>query len=244
MVNISAQRVLNTWERGALLSAEAKSQALLSLISPDLSTQALTDLVLGERNKNLLELRQQLFGSKLQAYIECGECGEALDLEFSIDDFGFSSIDHIPEMHSVSIENMCADIRLPNGHDLTALTQVKNVEDGRQLLFSRCVLKLLRNGVPMTLDELNDVEMNQLEEAIAALDPRMEILFDLSCPECSHSWQSPLDIGAFLWREFDVYALQLLENIHLLASTYGWSETDILAMSHVRRNHYVERLLQ
>ena len=244
MLELSAQRVLNIWEQGALLSAEGKSQALLSLISPELSTQALTDLVLGERNKNLLELRQQLFGSKLQAYIECGKCGEALDLEFSIEDFGFSSIAHIPETHSVLIDNICADIRLPNGHDLTALTNVKNVEDGRQLLFSRCVLKLQRNDVPMTLDELNDVELNQLEEAVAALDPRMEILFDLSCPECSHNWQSPLDIGSFIWREFDVYALQLLENIHLLASTYGWSEADILAMSQVRRNHYIERLLQ
>lgn len=244
MVEISAQRVLNIWEQGALLNAEAKTQALLSLVVPELSAEALTDLALGERNKNLLELRQQLFGSKLQAYIECGQCGESLDLEFSIEDFGFSSMDHIHETHSISIQNMCANIRLPNGHDLTALTHVRNVADGRQLLFSRCVLKLLRDDVPMPLDELNDAEMNQLEEAIAELDPRMEILFDLSCPQCSHSWQSPLDIGSFLWREFDVYALQLLENIHLLASTYGWSEADILAMSNVRRNHYVERLLQ
>ncbi len=244
MLDLSAQRVLNIWEQGALLDAEAKTQSLLSLIAPELSMKALADLVLGERNKNLLELRQQLFGSKLQAYVECGECGQALDLEFLIEDFGFSSIAHIPEIQRIENGNINAKIRLPNGHDLEALESVKSVNDGRNLLFSRCVLELYRDDNLVVLQDLSEDELSQLELLISELDPRMEILFDLSCPQCSHSWQSPLDIGSFLWREFDVYARELLENIHLLASTYGWSETDILTMSNVRRKYYIERLLQ
>ena len=243
-MDLSAQCILEVWEHGVTLPAEARTRALLGLVAPELEVEAITELTIGEQNNNLLELRQRLFGGKLQAYVECGACGEALDLEFAIDDFGFSAMTDTPDFHSIVKGKLRALVRLPNGHDLTALATVKNVEDGRRVLFARCLLELFRDEVPIAPCELREDEMNQLEAAIEELDPRMEILFDLRCPQCSHAWQSPLDIGAFLWRELDSYALILLGNVHLLASTYGWSEEDILTMSHVRRQHYIERLLQ
>lgn len=244
MVDLSAQRILEVWEQGASFIAEARTQALLSLVAPELSTEALTELVLGERNKNLLELHQRLFGPTLQAYVECSECGEALDLEFAIDELGFASIPHFPETHSVSKGNIIAEVRLPNSHDLIALTSAKSVEDGRRLLFSRCVLELHRGDATIVLHELNEGEFDQLEEAICELDPRMEILFDLQCPQCAHRWQSPLEIGSFLWSKYDAYARQLLENVHVLAINYGWSESDILTMSQQRRHYYLQRIMQ
>lgn len=244
MVDLSAQRILEVWEQGASFTAEARTQALLSLVAPELSTEALTELVLGERNMNLLELHQRLFGPTLQAYVECSECGEALDLEFAIDELGFASIPHIPESLSISTGSIAAQVRLPNSHDLIALASAKSVEDGRYLLFSRCVLELHRGDATIVLHELNEVELDLLEKAVSELDPRMEILFDLQCPKCAHRWQSPLEIGSFLWSKFDVYARQLLENAHILAISYGWSETDILAMSQQRRHFYLQRLMQ
>lgn len=244
MVDLSAQRILEVWEQGASFTAEVRTQALLGLAAPELSTKALTELVLGERNKNLLELHQRLFGPTLQAYVECNECGEALDLEFAIDELGFDSIPDMPESHSISTGNIIAKVRLPNSYDLIALAPVKNVEDGRCLLFSRCVLELLRDDVNTVIHELNTEEMDQLEQAISELDPRMEIQFDLQCPQCAHSWLSPLEIGSFLWSKYDAYARQLLENVHVLASSYGWSETDILAMSQQRRYYYLQRIMQ
>lgn len=240
----SAQCILEVWEQGASLTAEARTQSLLGLATPELSTEALTELVLGERNKNLLELHQRMFGSMLQAYVECSKCGEALDLEFAIDELGFASIGHIPETHSISLGNITAQVRLPNSHDLIALASVKNVEDGRRLLFSRCVLELHRGDATIVLHELNENELDLLEEGISELDPRMEILFDLQCPKCAYTWQSPLEIGSFLWSEYDAYARQLLENVHVLAISYGWSESDILTMSQQRRHFYLQRIMQ
>lgn len=244
MVDLSAQRILEVWEQGVAFTAEARTQALLSLVAPGLSTKALTELALGERNMNLLELRQRLFGSTLQAYVECSACGEALDLEFGIDELGFSSISHVSEINSISTGSISAQVRLPNCHDLTALASLNNVEDGRRLLFSRCVLELHRDGATIVLHELSEDELDQLEKAISELDPRMEILFDLHCPQCAHRWQSPLEISSYLWSEYDVYARQLLENVHVLASTYGWAEADILAMSEQRRQYYLGRIIQ
>jgi hypothetical protein len=244
MMDLSAHRILEVWEQGVSGTVEDKTLALLSLAESELSKAMLAERVLGERNKNLLDLHQRLFGSTLQAYVECNKCGEALELEFGLDEFGFDSINDLPETHSISIENIIAQVRLPNSHDLVALESLNDIEEGRYLLFSRCVLELRRDDSIFVLHELNEDEMNQLEEAISGLDPRMEILFNLQCPQCTHTWQSPLDIGSFLWNEYDTYARKLLEDVHTLASSYGWSETDILTMSQQRRRYYLQRIMQ
>lgn len=244
MLDLSARRILEVWEHAASNTAEVRTQALIGLVAPELSTEALTGLVLGERNKFLLELHQRMFGPRLQAYVECSECGEALDLEFAIDELGFASIPQLSETHSISSGNIVAQVRLPNSHDLTALDSLKSVAEGRRLLLSRCVLDLFRDNVKIVFHELNEDEFYQLEEAISELDPRMEILFELHCPQCAHTWQSPLEIGSFLWIKVDAYARQLLLNVHLIASSYGWSESDILTMSQQRRHYYLQRIMQ
>jgi hypothetical protein len=50
----------------------------------------------------------------------------------------------------------------------------------------------------------------------------------------------PFDVGSFVWTEFSVWAQKRLEEVHLLASAYGWSEAEILELSPVRRRYYVE----
>lgn len=244
MMDLSAQRILDVWEQGVSSTPEGRTQALLGLARPELSTQALSGLVLGERNKNLLGLRQQLYGSKLQGYIECGECGEALDLEFSIDEIDLFSTTEIPDIHTVSNANLNFKVRLPNSNDLHALAELNNIEDGRRLLFSLCVMEVQRDSSEITINELSENELDELEKIISEIDPRMEIVFDLRCPQCSHSWQSPLEIGTFVWSEYDVYARQLLEQVHTLASRYAWSESEILSMSEQRRQYYMQRIMQ
>ncbi len=50
------------------------------------------------------------------------------------------------------------------------------------------------------------------------------------------------DIVSFLWNELNAWAIRTLREVHILASAYGWSETDILAMSPWRRQFYLEVL--
>jgi hypothetical protein len=72
------------------------------------------------------------------------------------------------------------------------------------------------------------------------IDPQAEILFALSCPACQHEWQILFDIVSFLWTELSAQAKRLLLEVHELARHYSWHETDILAMSPMRRNLYLE----
>ena len=49
-----------------------------------------------------------------------------------------------------------------------------------------------------------------------------------------------LDIGTFFWEEVAAAAERLLYDVFQLAPTYGWSESDILAMGAARREYYLK----
>jgi hypothetical protein len=71
------------------------------------------------------------------------------------------------------------------------------------------------------------------------LDAQANVQLDLHCPACQRGWTAAFDIVAFFWGELDAWAQRLLVEVHKLASAYGWSEADILGMSQVRRNLYL-----
>ncbi|MEQ1895103.1 MAG: hypothetical protein ABL998_21395, partial [Planctomycetota bacterium] len=54
---------------------------------------------------------------------------------------------------------------------------------------------------------------------------------------------SLLDAVAFLRAEFAAARRALQEELHVLASTYHWSEAEILALPSDRRRRYVARIL-
>ncbi len=81
-----------------------------------------------------------------------------------------------------------------------------------------------------------------VEDRIAALDPQADIQLALSRPACGHRWQAAFDILSFLWTELGEWAARTLRDVHRLALAYGWSERDILALSPVRRRHYLGML--
>lgn len=239
-----AQQVLDIWEQANGKEIEAQTQLLLSLSESGAPVEPLSNLTIGERNHRLLELRQQLFGSKIEAYVECPKCNQALDLAFFIDQLGFDHVRGLPAEQVIESGAITAMVSLPNGHDLIALANVETAEKGRELLFSRCLSDLRKDGHAVEVSELDENDLSSLETLIAELDPRMELLFNLSCPACENQWQAPFEVDVYLWHEFDTYVRELLEDIHLLARAYGWSEKEILAMSEKRRRYYVERLLQ
>jgi hypothetical protein len=62
----------------------------------------------------------------------------------------------------------------------------------------------------------------------------------LNCSSCGHKWEAPFDIVAFFWTEINAAAHGLLREVHALASAYGWTESEILALSPARRRCYLE----
>ena len=75
---------------------------------------------------------------------------------------------------------------------------------------------------------------------MALTTTKAEVQLTLNCPACEHSWSVLFDITTFVWAEISSLARRLLREVHILATAYGWHEADILAMSAIRRQFYLE----
>ena len=82
--------------------------------------------------------------------------------------------------------------------------------------------------------------MRAVSDGMEEMDPQGDILLDISCISCGHSWKIVFDIVTFFWTEIDAWAHRILREVHDLAKAYGWREADILAMSPWRRQIYLE----
>jgi hypothetical protein len=148
--------------------------------------------------------------------------------------------------------------RLPDSQDLEAIAarapSVGDVQQARNLLFERCLLAVRRNGrpaeasssepspdsLPSSPSELPPQVVEAVLERMAQADPQADVNLSLECPACNHQWQAAFDILAFFWKEIEAWAGRILSEVHILASAYGWDEADILALSSLRRQAYLE----
>ncbi|MGW5444336.1 T4 family baseplate hub assembly chaperone [Streptomyces asiaticus] len=115
----------------------------------------------------------------------------------------------------------------------------------RRALIARCIVSVHRSGRPVPADRLPAAELpepvqRRLAEAAERADPAADVTLSVACPECGEVTRAELDIASYLWAELDHWARDLLLDVHLLATAYGWSEPQILALSPLRRRYYLE----
>jgi hypothetical protein len=101
-----------------------------------------------------------------------------------------------------------------------------------------------RDGAEIAVEDLPPEVVAAVSERMAEADPQADVQLALACPQCEHHWHTPLDIVSFFWSEINALALRLLNDIHTLASAYGWKEADIVAMAPTRRQAYLELIHQ
>jgi hypothetical protein len=201
----------------------------------------LTKLDIASRDLLLLNLYEKAFGHAISGFSTCPECSEHCEWETSTTDI--KSI----ARHNVAGGDECMDLtegdrsirfRLPNSADLAAAIGL-DTESARMLVLRRCVTEATFCGEPEPVN-LSDAIMQAISSRMSECAPLAEITLDIKCPACEHGYQACFDIASFLWTKLSLEAKGLIREIHLLAKEYGWSEKDILSMSAVRRNLYLE----
>ena len=232
----SAARLLDTWEQGMGQPQALQAVALLQWARPDAERVTLERLTIGQRNAELLALREQLFGPELTALAACPNCGETLDLSFRTADIRTApppaAVDGVGA--EILHDGRRVRFRLPDTADLLAVGQVADAAVFRRAMLARCV--------DTPLDTLPEALLDKIVARMAEVDPAADVRLNLTCPACAHAWQAPFDIVSFLWRELDDWAGRTLREVHLLASAYGWREADILGLSAQRRQHYLDMI--
>ena len=243
---VSAAKLLEVWESGQQQPHVEKALTLLAAAYPGASRERLAALTIGQRDARLIALRERLFGPQLVSLTDCPACGERLELSFNVLDIRTPPGPEPDAKLSLKRSGYELQLRLPNSLDLLELTGCSTTAEMRAKLFEQCVQCVQHQGRAGTAEYLAEMPLQVVElaiEQISDADPQADVEVNLLCPSCQHVWQTCFDIVSYLWTELHAWATQLLREVHLLASSYGWRESDILSMSQRRRRCYLELLL-
>src|SRR5262245_45269398 len=233
------QDLLTAWERGHALHAVDRALVLLSLTTAQ-GRDELATLPLGRRDAQLLALRAVTFGEHLRANTACPGCGELLELDLRCSELSSAPHGAAAEPCTVETQGYTVQLRPLNSFDLAAAARCADVASARRALLAGCVIDARRGAQSIATDELPEALTPVLADGLAHADPQADTVLDLVCPACTQRWQAVFDIAAFLWSEVAAQVRRLLADVHTLARAYGWREADILAMSAVRRQQYLE----
>jgi len=240
---LTAIDLLNLWERGLTNSLINRMLDLLATNYPELTFEQWKAMPLGLRDLRLLEIREVLFGPRLTCLTTCSKCSENLELGFDVAQlYVIPSDAKLAGTYSISVDDCEVQFRLPNSSDLLQISSLPDITLARRSLFERCLLQATRAGNLVSANDISDEIMNATAARLAEIDQQADLQISLSCPACSHQWSTAFDIASFLWTEVNVWALRILDEVHRLASAYGWSEDDILALSPLRRQIYLEMI--
>lgn len=236
MSALNASNLLATWEHGTAQHPLERAVRLLHLAWPHKSVAEWAAVSVGERDRQLLRLREQLFGPKVEATTRCPKCGSELELTFTARDLEGTIAELQRELRLVSGEYEI-EYRLPTTTDLLQIAS----GSGQSLttLLDRCVTAR-RGNESVQSAALPATVIEQLSNSMAAADPYAEIQIAMDCAGCSHRWSMVFDVVSYLWGEIEDWAERLLRDVYSLASAYGWSERDIVGMSALRRRLYLE----
>lgn len=235
---LTPEQILSIWEAGHDRLPAGRAELLLAEACPEASETALAALPVGRRDSLLLTLRQWAFGSAMFGLTQCPACGNRIELNFSVSDV---QIGDEPPEGELNVEHSGYDIRfrLPIGADMAAIHGTTDMAVARRLLLERCLLGARRNGKAHSLKRLPKRALEAVVRRMGEIDRQADMHTTVNCPACEHDWRAMFDIVSFFWTEIERWIYRLLHEVHVLASAYSWSESDILALSPWRRRFYL-----
>lgn len=232
---------LNAWERSLELPPALRPCALLAPLLEEGQAGA-ERLSIGQRDACLFDLYQALFGPELTATACCPACGERQEFSLSVIDL------RRPEPLSAPASELNSGdcqvrFRLPDSRDLAAIARCENAQAAHGLLLQRCVLAASVGKAECDPTQLPEELLAELATAMTAADPQAVTELAMTCPVCGHGWDDSFDIAAYLLEVLGQWAERELDQVHLLAGAYGWSEREILGLTSSRRARYIARIL-
>jgi hypothetical protein len=197
--------------------------ALAELGGEPVREEAVRDLPVGDRQFLMRQLSVHLGRDRVWLTSVCHGCAERFDVEIrqaelpvkeAGPDFPYAKAGHLR-------------LRVPTGADQEAIAGLSDEEAVREL-FARCC-------VEGSQTELGEEEVARAEAALEAASPEVALAALACCPACGASNEVVVDPYLGL----PTHGEELFAEIHRLASTYHWSEAEILALSRARRRLYL-----
>ena len=238
MPTVSAADLLSYCERGARLHTIDRALGLLALAMPDRDPAELARLPLGVRDGLLLRTRRAIVGPRIEAQDSCRACGARVEAALDCDAITAASTPPAPSW-SLDLDGYRIRLRPLDSRDAAEAAQAADVERARFVLLQRAVTSVERDGIVPPLESIPAHLVEQIVESLPSHDTGAELAIEFRCPSCERRWTAVLDVASFVWRELVARAQRLLLDVHTLATAYGWTESEILALGSSRRAAYV-----
>lgn len=244
-------------DAAGLLPAEQVTALLtrcLSRLGPhdQVTAEQVRGLTVGDREALLLHLRRLTLGDAMQCVLSCPNpaCGQKMDLELRASHLLLPPYPGAqPHYETTITENGSAyDVRfrLPTGSDqeAAALRASVDPQTAAELILRRCVDSVTSKDEEEPFDDWPAVVSEQIPERMAELDPQAEIILNLTCPACGHTFSTTFDTATFFLQEMAGRVNHLFQEVHHLAYHYHWSESEIMGMTARKRGRYLELLAE
>lgn len=227
--------LLATWESG-LAAGQVHRAVLLHALAGG-AAGGLLDVPVGRRDRDLFALRRTLFGERLNGRLSCQNCDTEQEFDFDVANVLRGEVAGTDDLW-VEAGEWRVSVRLPTSGDLLAAAAA-GPQEARHVLLTRCALAVQRHGRPVDGELPTEVQA-RMAAAISAADSGADVRLSMRCVECGYLNSATVDIVSYLWAELDAWARGIMLDVHLLASAYGWNETEVLALSPTRRRYYLE----
>jgi hypothetical protein len=203
---------------------------------------AVRELLVAERDRELVALRRMSLGPQVNALVRCPECGQESQADFSLDALPLDfEVSRAPLR--VEVEGGEAVLRLPTAGDQEALADsgLEGDAERRSWLIARCLVELGDRSSGFDLDFARGLPVAvraKLEGALDAALPDLDLEMSVTCSHCDADVLAPFDVQSFFFFELSARSRRMVRDVHELARAYGWTERDVFALSLGRRLAY------
>ncbi|MGZ4215245.1 MAG: T4 family baseplate hub assembly chaperone [Solirubrobacteraceae bacterium] len=235
----TAATLLQAWECGAAAAPLDRAPSLLQTLDVLPGGATADELTVGQCDARLFGLRREMFGQRAEIVATCPSCDTEVELNVDLDDLQPPVLAGPAEPLALEVDGYEVSCRAPSNADLRVLAADRGDPAPGDLL-ELCIDSVRAvDGEPVAAGELPEATEEAIIEAIAERDPGARTELVVRCP-CGHEWSDEFDIRVVLWNDLTEWVGRTLTEVHQLAQSYGWSESEILAMGAWRRRWYLE----
>jgi hypothetical protein len=171
---------------------------------PSEARQTVRDLLVAERDRELVTLRRLSLGPDVSARVPCSACGETSEADFSLDvlPLGFESP---PRQLRLELDGIGeVRLRLPTAGDQEDLLDagLDGEAEQRSWLLARCLERYgeQRDGFDLGFARGLPVKVRtSLESAIEAALPDLDLEMAVECSHCGAPIVAPFDVPVFFF---------------------------------------------
>lgn len=195
-------------------------------------------LCAADRDRLLASIFIRTYGARIDNTLRCAECGALYDIDFSLEDLLARRVAAADGTAVQRQEDGSFQLpggtrfRLPTGEDECAVFGLTPAE-AEQRLLERCLIE------PGAEQGPGPDLMAMVQGTLETVAPTLDVELDTVCAECGAHQPVRFDIQHYLLAGLQQERPQLAQDIHLLASTYGWSLSEILGLPRSQRRSLV-----